>query len=312
MDHNAQILRSRIDRFRAELESARLADEVRSIASEVLRIIEQIVVTADLRWPTHMVDGPINTSANNTLDQLREVLKRANNVAVLDWVKHSAMATINWMAFPPENVNWSDLREIAEPLPSVAQRANLLLDSYSLEDERDRILEDVRRSAEVAASAAQKAQKSAGVSGSSSLATHFSTYARQERKAAESFRVLAIVGVLGALVAAIAFGPIEPGDWSHLTYRLAVVAAAGTLAAYFARQAGQHRRVYNWAKSLEVQMKSFPAFVEPIAEVERVEIYRAFARRVLSGPPEKGSEVSEDNVGAAQLLDLVTALAKKA
>lgn len=312
MDHNAQILRSRIDRFRAELESARLADEVRSIASEVLRIIEQIVVTADLRWPTHLVDGPINTSANNTLDQLREVLKRANNVAVLDWVKHSAMATINWMAFPPENVNWSDLREIAEPLPSVAQRANLLLDSYSLEDERDRILEDVRRSAEVAASAAQKAQKSAGVSGSSSLATHFSTYARQERKAAESFRVLAIVGVLGALVAAIAFGPIEPGDWSHLTYRLAVVAAAGTLAAYFARQAGQHRRVYNWAKSLEVQMKSFPAFVEPIAEVERVEIYRAFARRVLSGPPEKGSEVSEDNVGAAQLLDLVTALAKKA
>jgi len=312
VDHNAQILRSRIDRFRAELESARLADEVRSIASEVLRIIEQIVVTADLRWPTHLVDGPINTSANNTLDQLREVLKRANNVAVLDWVKHSAMATINWMAFPPENVNWSDLREIAEPLPSVAQRANLLLDSYSLEDERDRILEDVRRSAEVAASAAQKAQKSAGVSGSSSLATHFSTYARQERKAAESFRVLAIVGVLGALVAAIAFGPIEPGDWSHLTYRLAVVAAAGTLAAYFARQAGQHRRVYNWAKSLEVQMKSFPAFVEPIAEVERVEIYRAFARRVLSGPPEKGSEVSEDNVGAAQLLDLVTALAKKA
>ncbi|MCW2165672.1 hypothetical protein B0I12_002837 [Microbacterium hydrothermale] len=198
-----------------------------------------------------------------------------------------------------------------EELDTLTGMARNWIAARYMESEQARFLDEAQSAAEKAISAAVKAQESAGVAGSSSLSTHFSTYASGERIAANTFRVLSILSVVGALLAAIALGPVEAGNWTQLTYRLATVAAAGTLAAYFARQAGQHRRVYNWAKSLEVQLKSFPAFVEPIPEEQRVEIYRSFARRVLSAPPEKGADTNEDSAGAAQLLDIITALAKR-
>lgn len=246
------------------------------------------------------------------LDELRDRLSTPSNTSLLKWAKSAATGVASALQFPSLQGKPSNSTGIrANALYGDAEHANRLLDRYSLEDEQEWLLQRARQSVEAAESAAEKAQESAGITGGSSLSSHFETYAKSERIAAEVFRGLAMLGVVGAFLAAVLFGEISSNDWTHLTYRIATVAAAGTLAAYFARQAGQHRRIYNWAQSLSVQLKSFPAFIQPIPETERFEVYQAFARRVLSAPPEKGAGASEDSVGAAQLIDLVTALARK-
>lgn len=309
----------RIEYWREKSQGSRIIDTRMGLVDRTLGLLADIDewMTRTSIWETQhsVARGIISTIFTIALDTdtMKAVTSEDQAQSAFEWIVSTCQALI---------ASFSDLtpseRQQLVVVPSWHEEASTLiglsnnqLGSLLMEKEQSRLLQAAKSAVDQATDAAAKAQESAGVSGSSSLSTHFSRYASGERWAANTFRVLSILSVVGALLAAIALGPVDAGNWTQLTYRVATVAAAGTLAAYFARQAGQHRRVYNWAKSLEVQLKSFRAFIEPIPDSERVEIYRAFARRVLSAPPEKGTDSAEDSVGAAQMLDLATALAKR-
>jgi hypothetical protein len=120
---------------------------------------------------------------------------------------------------------------------------------------------------------------------------------------------------LAILVALYLWLTAEQGarpDWSQVIYHLAVVLGIGGLSAYLGRQAGQHRRVFNWAKAVSVQLRSFPAFIQPVASTEVLaQIYLAFSNRVLGAMPERaGKSGNPDAVGMAQVVELVAAMTK--
>ncbi|MGC5223259.1 hypothetical protein ACPW96_11795 [Micromonospora sp. DT81.3] len=307
--------RDRIAQFRDHLDSpsSDLGSTTRRTVAEVLDLMEvfddlmaQIATGSDDQgyrvW---------STDVENLLNSLRDFLSPASprESELLRWAQITADLVNDYVRrmagqmrnTPDEEKRVSDMHD---SLRAISDRITMLLDNEALRQEAVALVEQTQDARDAARSAA-------GVAGSASLATHFAAYAGGERTAANTFRLLTIVAVVGGLAGVLYLGPLDAGDWAGITYRLAIVATAGALAGYFGRQAGQHRRMYNWAKSLEVQLQSFPAFVEPVPAEERGEVYRTFARRVLSAPPEKGMESTEDSVGSAQLLDLLSALAKR-
>ena len=148
---------------------------------------------------------------------------------------------------------------------------------------------------QAANSAKELAQKAASKSGTSALEDAFNKVAEDETKFASRWRV-ATIWVLGAVVGLGVFYVIEttgtPPTWQGLAYRLTIASAMAAIAAYLARQSSHHRRIATWARAIEVQLKSFRSFVEPIKD-QRVQdgMYEIFGRRVLGAPPEgKGGE----------------------
>ncbi len=123
-------------------------------------------------------------------------------------------------------------------------------------------------------------------------------------------RGLTIAAIILGLGGVLAQGHLEPGDWTGVTFRLAIAAGAGTLAAYFGRQSGQHRRLYNWARSTQVQLESFRHSSRGFLQRSRVRCTHPRATRTRA-PPEKSGDSSEDSVGSAQLLDIVATLARR-
>lgn len=162
------------------------------------------------------------------------------------------------------------------------------------------------------------AKDAAGEAGNASLAHYFQIYADAEGRRANGFRWASIVSIAGAILLAVFFPhsseelPLVPaGELAGVIYRLAILAGVGGLAAYFGRLSGHHRRTHNWAKSIEVQLNSFPAFMKAVPDDDRGDVFRAFARRVLGQPPEKGVETPDESLPVNQLVDLVAALAKR-
>lgn len=169
-----------------------------------------------------------------------------------------------------------------------------------------------------AITAQELATEAAGTTGTNSLAKFFQDYGNAEGRSSLALRIASITLVLIGVGAAVFFprGATEfyfvPSDpWQNLIVRLSVLAGLSGLATYLGRLSGQHRRNHNWARSVETQLKTFPAFVAPLSDEAADDIYRAFARRVLGAPPEKGVEQGDDALPASQLIDLVTALAKR-
>lgn len=164
----------------------------------------------------------------------------------------------------------------------------------------------------------EKAQTAAGVTGALTLASYFGGYATEEKKTADRFRFATIVGIGIAIIVAIVFAAIEiarpaprtDADWVLFASHVTIVLGIGALTAYLGRQSGQHRRMYNWARSMEVQLKSFPAFIEPLEDEVQADLYRVFARRVLAAPPDR-DQGSDDAVPTAQVLDVVLAALKR-
>lgn len=204
---------------------------------------------------------------------------------------------------------------IVKSLERDDQEMALLLDSENIRrimSRAEATAKRIQESASKAEQSASAAQQAAGITGEVVLSEHFADYANSELRSANVFRWLAIVGIVAALgVAAFARHPAAD-DWVALTYRVAQLGGIAALATYFGRQAAQHRRVHNWAKSLQVQLQSFPAFIAPVDEVAtRDEIYSAFARRVLGAPPEKPASSSDEVYPTQQLVELAAAIAKK-
>lgn len=185
------------------------------------------------------------------------------------------------------------------------------------------ISQDQKRAREAALNAeasAAKASAAAGVTGEVGMFFHYDDLAGKEEKAAEKFRKWTIqAAIVGGAVAAIfLIGPalglqalhIAAGDYVHLIQRIVVTAAIFGLAAYFARQAHHHRSMANWAASLAVQLQTFEAFLDPIADdQEKHELRKSFAARAFGDHPAMKGEPSVS--ASAATMDAAVALAAK-
>lgn len=265
-----------------------------SDALEGLRVIEFLVSRTDI------VSSEYSDAFSSALESFQGV-KLASDIRLLEWVRTAADLVLGATDYL-QRYGLLNIESEALILKTSAERASAMLDLLH-------IVSNAREALAVAQDAATKAKGAAGIAGGSSLSAHFASYAKTEKRAAETFRALSIAALLGAVIVAVFIHPSE-GDWSGVVYRVAILGGVGALSAYFARQAGHHRRVFNWAKGLEVQLQSFPAFIEQTGTGARDDIYRAFAHRVLGAPPESSGS-SDDTLPTGQLIEALIALAKR-
>ncbi|MDF2991366.1 MAG: hypothetical protein K0S37_1880 [Microbacterium sp.] len=170
-----------------------------------------------------------------------------------------------------------------------------------------------------ASAAADDAKAAAADIGSNELSKMYDTYASKHLSRAMWFRI-ATIALLGAgivLAASLVLGgdfpelfgtrtPSRTSEWAPVAYRLAVVAGIAALAAYLGRQAGNHRRLGEWARAIEILLREFNAFIAKIADPKvRDEAQLAFARRVL-GPAPDASRVVESASALQPVVDAFT------
>ncbi|TGY35033.1 hypothetical protein E5344_12165 [Microbacterium laevaniformans] len=282
-----------------EIANSTFRDDTKSVVFRVLNALNDLDIIEDRnpRRPTdaHHVIGV-------AIEHLHVTLARHNELEVISWVLNAVEEILN--VSPTDAEEHAAFKQVLTAASDAGRHANMLRDLYAYRAEAEAALTEAQ-------AAAGKAQVAAGIAGGASLSDHFRDYAKSERRAAEVFRGLSIAAILATILAALAVEHPAAGDWVGFTYRVAILAGVGALSAYFARQASHHRRAYNWAKGLEVQLKSFPAFIDPADSEVKADIYRDFARRVLGAPPESSKEGGEDSLPTAQLIEALIALAKR-
>ncbi|PPF64523.1 hypothetical protein C5E11_03790 [Clavibacter michiganensis] len=188
---------------------------------------------------------------------------------------------------------------------SVARRVDeFLIDTEQLRDE-------ARESVDEAKMAASQAQIAAGTAGEASLSTYFENYAKQQLRSSNLFRIGTIVTIIAAIAIAVVGARDSSGDITEAIYHVAIVAGVAGLATYFGRQAGHHRRDGSWAKALQIQLQSFPAFMAAIPDDKtKALVYEAFAKRVLGAPPE--AKTSSDTSAEVMTQPLIDAVLRRA
>lgn len=196
------------------------------------------------------------------------------------------------------------IRSILSNVTIARQVDEFLAESVKVRDAARESLEKVKE-------AASQAQAAAGTAGESSLSTFFEAYALHELRSSNSFRVATIATIVGAIIVAVAGSKEVGDDLTRAIYHVAIVAGIAGLATYFGRQAGHHRRVGTWAKALQIQLQSFPAFMAAIPD-DKVKglVYEAFAKRLLGAPPE--SKVSSDTSAEVMTQPLIDAVLRAA
>jgi len=256
-------------------------------------------------------------------DRMRSIADDAN--AALGVIKKRDAASVfqGW-AFNVANASLDALKG-ATPSPATeAGYARILNSATDLLEHTSYVLGDgdvlarQRKMLGELSDSVVKAQTAAGTVGSYTLADYFGEYATEEKEAANRFRTVTIAGIILAIGVAVAFTFIDwtPSvysdtvRWMRVISHGTIVLGVGTLTAYLGRQAGQHRRMFNWAKSMEVQLKSFPAFIEPLTDDVQADIYRVFSHRVLAAPPDR-EKGSDETIPAAQILDVALAALKR-
>lgn len=291
-----------------------LPESTRDLALSLLALFSEVEeYLIDIGDPVNF-RATVSTLGEAVLDSLRRALTSGSEADVLGWVRDAVeQITAHLIGMDIELPTLE--RQQAELMISRAR--TLSLQASGLQDQASLRSATVKLNAELQDSAA-KAKDAAGMIGASSIATHFGNYANSEAKSANRFRALALTGFLAALAFALVFGNGANGllftfesEWAALAFKAAGALGIGGVAAYLARQSGQHRRMANWARSMEVQLQSFPAFIEPLEYEQQAEMYSLLARRVLTAPPEKAGGSSEDSVGAAQLIDVLTSVVKR-
>ncbi|SEB36082.1 hypothetical protein [Microbacterium hydrocarbonoxydans] len=293
------------------LEADSFSETTQELALEQLSVFEATDDYLARIGDPHSFSGGLSTLGDKVLDGLRDALAQGSDEGVLSWVKQvSRDITQHFNLLATTGPEDDEASFIATRSRALSQQASTLQDQATLR------AATIELNAELQDSAA-KAKDAAGIIGAASLATHFGRYADDEERAANMFRVSALVGFAAALSFALIFGNgansvlTFENEWTALAFKAAGAIGIGGIAAYLARQSGQHRRMANWARSMEVQLQSFPAFIEPLAYEQQAEMYALLARRVLTAPPERSGNTSDDSVGATQLLDVVTALVKR-
>lgn len=304
--------RDRIEWLAAHVEEVSgLPDFMRARLRTVLELSDSVLNGAEEIWDD--LASQLGLSLEGYLSSLPGILDTGDESQLVEWAQSMLGTTRRTLEGYLSLANQTD-----ELTAQMRTALVAMIDAVRIEEARMGVLqeelgyrarsEDLAKEAEATVTLIQQA---AGMAGDASLARHFAEYSRREWWSANIFRVLTIVAIGGALWAAAASGHPHEGDWVALSYRIAQLAGIAALATYLGRQAAQHRRVYNWARSMQVQLQSFPAFIEPIADGDtRSSIYNEFARRVLGPPPEKGPS-NDDAYPNQQAIELLTVLARK-
>lgn len=285
-----------------------LTNATRDVVLDVLHSIESI----HQLWPEMLAGDEYASafwrSAEPVLAMFPEALRRGD-IAVLDWASSLVFDLSEALGRRVSVRNLSDdllerTREQMRLADRSLQRIAMLQTDLRL-TESGRVLDEIEDVADAARTAA-------GTIAGGNLSQYFGEYAKTEKRTADLFRVLTVL-LIGAGITVSLFIPHGAvGDWVALAYRLLIVGGIAGLAAYIGRQAGQHRRTANWAKALQVQLLAFAAFIAPIQDEEsKNAIYGAFAARVFGAPPERPTAKDGSDLGAAQVVDLMTAFVKK-
>jgi hypothetical protein len=277
-----------------------LAAELTDVAGGLIRILDGLSVSA---VSESAVDIGVHTEQiNNTL-----------NGFIVRYQSEYPPGSLD------ENVMYTrilrDLEVAGEVTGAIRHRFAAASEREENERQQRELTELALKEAEEAASragrAADAAQASAGHRGAFDLSSYFGTYGKTELRTANLFRI-ATLGALMVIVAAAIFVPhTDLGDLSGIVYRIAILAALSALVAYLSSQSSHHRKTGVWARSMQIQLQSFPAFIEPLAAGEsRDAIYVSFASRVLGAPPASTKNASHQDPALMQAV--VDVLLKRA
>jgi hypothetical protein len=197
----------------------------------------------------------------------------------------------------------------AEMLLTQIEQANL---SHSLR----MAVKEATAAVKEAQSAAESAKTAAGVASGSKLTQRFAALSKQQLRTATRFRWLTAVGVLvgigGTYWIAFASGASHSGGTTtgDAIIRVSLLGAVLGLATYFGRQAGYHRDIGTWAKTIEEQLLTFDGYMEPIHdETIRDGMRAAFAARVFGSTPESKDD-SGVTLGSSFINELLAAVGK--
>jgi len=319
--HSDVPIDARTDRLSRLRDMANAADVPEMAKTVVLRTIDRLLEVQRLNpevltAPSSILGESFWADSDATLSRLPGLIASRDPDELLSWSRELLSALAN---------AYSSIRDVMSGESFVAhdrarsqlldedQRIASLIESERYRAATSRLLSEVEGIADHARGSAGNLADASGKAGNKSLALHFSRYARAELISANVFRGFTILAIAAAVIAAVLLPHPAENDWPELAYRLAVIVGIAGLGTYFGRQAGQHRRVYNWAKSLQVQLQSFPAFMDKVRDDETsAVIYAAFAKRVLGAPPEKAMpQEAESPLNSAQIVELISALAKR-
>jgi hypothetical protein len=310
-------LRDMVDASRGLAEQSR--HELTSLLSAIIEVEELYPET--LAAPLGLTN--FLTSVDVDLGSLPEIATSGSDLRALNWARRvGSLFSSHLSLYSNEAGGWTELKDIEravflrgirDHIERNDQRIAMAEELETYRSANERALERVVSAAEEAEGAAQVAKDAAGITGSATLSSFFENYAKSELLSARIFRALTMLAIAAAVALTAIFLPHTTGTpWQEVVYRLVIAGGLAGLAAYFGRQAGQHRLVYNWAKSIQVQLQSFPAFAESVGAEARDRAFDTFARRVLGPLPERVNAMnSEQPVTVAQAVDLATAVAKR-
>lgn len=176
----------------------------------------------------------------------------------------------------------------------------------------ERLLGDVRSSAETAQKAAAESQQAAGLSGTSTLSEHFDALGESEGRSATKWTVTAIAFISASGIAAVALG-LAYRDSSaasqalHLAWSLPLFAVA----AYAARLANHHRVAARWARTAAVQVKSVPAFLNLLNDDStRTSVLLGLSTRLFTAPDVTGdASTAQMSIVPSETLDAIQKIA---
>lgn len=154
----------------------------------------------------------------------------------------------------------------------------------------------VGQAVEEATSSATHVKEIAGTAAQGDLALKFQGLADKETTTANIARgaVITILIATFALLGWLLF--LEPnGDisWTDLTRRIALPIPGLILAVYLSKEASRHRSVADWARALEVQLRTINAYTDPLEPADRQDIRAFFGRRVFSSPELRTDDKSQ-------------------
>lgn len=130
-----------------------------------------------------------------------------------------------------------------------------------------------------------------GAVGEATTANHFGNDAKRQFWTFVAFIALTALAACGAVAIGIwaASQPDIPAE--RFAGKLAVSGVLGTLAAYFARQAGHYRDREQRSKTIELELRAFGPFIEPLPGPEQIRERTIMTRRTFgSDRQEKEAE----------------------
>jgi hypothetical protein len=131
-----------------------------------------------------------------------------------------------------------------------------------------------------------------GVVTGTATAGYFKKVADQEKASADVWRKISVgfailVSCVGAWVA-IAAHRDEDLTVARVMAKALLSVSLGVIAAYAAKQSGNHRRAERRARHRELQLAAIGPFLEPLDDAQRAEIRKQFGESLFASEPDDG------------------------